>query len=114
MEIGRLDKRVTIERSAKSLDAYGQEVGKWSPIATVWASIHPIGGREKLRAFAIESTLTHTVAVRYRPDLTPPTEADAWRIAYGTRIFNIAAARDLEEAHRWIVFDCTEGSLDGR
>jgi SPP1 family predicted phage head-tail adaptor len=113
VDIGRLDKRITLQKRTTTLDDFGQQAHVWSEVATVWASIHPIGGRERLRAFAVESTLTHTVAVRYRRDFMPPTEVDAWRIAYGDRIFNITAARDVEEAHRWIVFDCTEGSLDG-
>lgn len=114
MDIGRLDKRITIQRRSNTLDAYGQQVNQWTDIATVWANVKPIGGREKLRSMVVESLLSHTVMVRYSALLMPPTLADGWRIVYGTRIFNVTAAMDLDEARKWIVFDCTEGSEVGQ
>ena len=74
--------------------------------------MRPIGGKEaqrqydleKVRPFGVESILTHTVAIRYDVRFLPPKTVDAWRISYvtpaGTRIFNILAARDLEEGRR--------------
>jgi head-tail adaptor len=44
----------------------------------------------------------------------PPLEADAWRIVYGSRFFNISASRDVDEDRRFIEFDCTEGSINGQ
>lgn len=114
MDIGRLDKRITIQRRSATKDAYGQEVNQWVDIASVWANVKPIGGRERMRSMVVESTLTHTVMVRYNDALMPPTQADAWRIMYGTRMFNITAAMDVEEDRHWIVFDCTEGSEVGQ
>jgi SPP1 family predicted phage head-tail adaptor len=118
MNIGQFNKRISLQSRSATLDDYGQQLASWSTVATVWANIKPIGGREKLRAMAVESELTHTVAIRYRASFLPPTTVDAWRISYasasGTRIFNIVAARDLDEAHEYIVFDCVEGSLDGQ
>jgi head-tail adaptor len=50
--------------------------------------------------------------------LLPPIDVAAMRISYptpaGVRLLNITAARDLDEERRFIVFDCTEGSLDGQ
>jgi len=118
MDIGKLDKRITLQVRSATLDDYGQELNVWSNLATVWANIKPIGGREKMRAMAVESTLTHTVAVRYDVRFMPPTKVDAYRISYttpaGARIFNIVAARDVDEARKHIIFDCTEGSETGQ
>jgi len=118
MNIGKLDKRITLQSRSATLDDYGQELNSWSDIATVWANVKPIGGREKLRAMAVESLLTHTVTVRYNVLFLPPAVADARRIRYvtpaGVRIFNINAAQDLDEARKHIVFDCTEDSETGQ
>lgn len=114
VEIGRLNHRITVQQRTASKDDYGQELASWSDIATVWANVKPIGGREKLRAMAVESMLTHTVLVRYRAEFASPKTMDARRIMYGDRIFNITATRDVDEARKHIVFDCTEGSLDGQ
>jgi len=118
MDIGKLDKRITIQSRSATLDDYGQELNSWSDVATVWANVKPISGREKLRSMAIESDLTHTVAIRYNVNFMPPIVADARRISYttpaGTRIFNITAARDVDEDRRYIIFDCTEGNEVGQ
>lgn len=122
MDIGRLDKRITIQRRSATKDDYGQQLDAWSEVATVWANVKPkvkpSGGREELRAMAIEPELTYTVVVRYTASLLPPIAAAAMRISYqtptGTRLLNITAARDLDEERRFIIFDCTEGSLDGQ
>lgn len=114
MDIGKLNHRVTVQSRTTSKDDYGQELDSWSDVATVWANILPIGGRERLRAMAIESSLTHTVMVRYRAEFKPPLQMGAKRIIYQGRIFNIVSARDVDEAHKYIIFDCTEGSLDGQ
>lgn len=118
MQIGKLDKRITLQSRSSTLDDYGQEINAWVDVATVWANIKPVSGREKLRAMAVESTLTHTVAVRYNVRFMPPKTVDAWRIKYvtpaGERIFNITSARDMDEARRYIIFDCTEGNEVGQ
>lgn len=118
MDIGKLNKRITLQNRSATLDDYGQELNSWSNVATIWANVKPISGREKLRSMAIESTLTHTIAIRYNVRFMPPTTVDAWRISYitpaGNRIFNITSARDVDEDRRYIIFDCTEGNEVGQ
>lgn len=112
---GKLRHRISIEAPNAGRDDFGQITeAAWATLATVWADIRPIGGREKLRAEAIGATLTHTVAVRYQSILMPPLQACGWRIRYGARMLNITAARNHEERNQWIIFDCEEGSLDGQ
>lgn len=114
MNAGRLDRRVTIERRAAGVSEYGHPADDaWEVLATVWANIKPIGGRERMRGESLESTLTHTVGIRYNAALAQPTLADAWRIKYGERLLNITAARTIDEGRHWIIFDCTEGSISG-
>lgn len=115
-KIGRLDKRVSIQRRSSTKDSYGQEIDSWTTIAQVWAQVKPLGGKERMRntAMVVESILTHTVTVRYSESLMPPLEADAWRILYGSRFFNISTSRDVDEDRRFIEFDCTEGSINGQ
>lgn len=118
MKIGNLRNRITLQSRSSTLDSYGQELNVWLDIATIWANIMPIGGREKLRSMAIQTDLTHTVQVRYDVRFLPPSKADAWRIKYvtpaGTRIFNIVGARDVDEKRKSIIFDCTEGNEVGQ
>lgn len=117
MDARILNHRVSIERKIGTLDDYGQETLAWETVATVAANIRPIGGRELMQGLAMNSTLTHTVLVRYQATLMPPATTDAWRIVYptasGTRYLEISGTRNLDERRQWIVFDCTEGPSDG-
>ena len=116
MRISRLQQRITVQRRSSTLDAYGQEINSWTDIGTVWAEVKPMSGAEKMRANAmvVESQLTHRVTVRYSALFLPSIEADAWRILFGTRVFNITSSMNVDEEDKLIIFDCTEGSLDGQ
>jgi SPP1 family predicted phage head-tail adaptor len=116
MRISRLQQRITVQRRSSTLDAYGQEINSWTDIGTVWAEVKPMSGAEKMRANAmvVESLLTHRVTVRYSALFLPSIEADAWRILFGTRVFNITSSMNVDEEDKLIIFDCTEGSLDGQ
>jgi SPP1 family predicted phage head-tail adaptor len=116
MRISKLQQRITVQRRSTTLDAYGQEINSWTNIGTVWAEVKPLSGTEKMRtnAMVVESQLTHRVTVRYSALFLPSIDADAWRILLGTRIFNITASWNVDEADKTIIFDCTEGTLDGQ
>jgi len=114
MDIGRFDKRISIQSRSATLDSYGQEINSWNVVGVVWANVKPVGGREKMKAMQIDSLLTHTVAIRFDKRFMPPRTVDAWRIVYDGRLFNIVAAMDLDEASKYIIFDCVEGSIDGQ
>lgn len=116
MRISKLQQRISIQRRSATLDAYGQEINSWTNIATVWAEVKPISGKEKMRlnSMVVESQLTHQVTVRFSEVFLPATQADAWRILFGTRVFNITASMNVDEENKMIIFDCTEGSLDGQ
>lgn len=114
IEPGSLNKRITIQERTLTQDGYGQELDDWISKGTVWANVKPIGGREKLRSGVVDSVLSHTIAIRYSARFMPPASADAWRIVYKGRFFNIKGARDVDEAHEFIIFDCEESSINGQ
>jgi len=74
VKIGKLDRRILIERKAVTQDAYGAEVVSWSTLATVWGSaLDDLGsksGMEKNReGIRVLEKLTRVV-IRYRSDIT--------------------------------------------
>lgn len=113
MDVRRLNKYITIQKPSTVKDSYGQESTEWVYVKAVWAEIKPITGREKMRAGAVEMTITHTVAIRFDADLEPLTDMDGLRIAYSGRILAIKSAIDLNEERKWIVLDCEEGTFSG-
>lgn len=70
MRAGKLRHPVKIEQSTESQDEYGAVVLTWTTLASVWAAIEPIRGRERFEAqhHAIEEDTR--IRIRYRSDVT--------------------------------------------
>lgn len=108
MQAGQLRRRVTIQQRSATQDEYGQPLTDWTDVATVYAAVEPLNGRELLAAQAVNSEVSHNVTIRYRAGVTP-----AMRLNYGGRLFNIHAVLDENERHRMLTLQCSEGMNDG-
>jgi SPP1 family predicted phage head-tail adaptor len=71
MRGGTLRQRVTIDERTVALDTFGQETVTWSELATVWAAVHPLSGREYLDSRQLQAQVSTRVRMRYRSDVTP-------------------------------------------
>jgi SPP1 family predicted phage head-tail adaptor len=84
---GALRERVTIQTPALSTaDTYGGKAPQWTDVATVWASVKPVGGagNEQVAGRMMLAEAQHVVTVRYTSDLTPKCRF-AWTINTTTR-----------------------------
>lgn len=113
MRAGTLRHRVTIQQRSTTTDALGQPTTTWSDVATVWADVSPLSGRELLAAQAARAQINGIVTIRYQRQFSDPVAMAARRILYGSRILNITASRDVDEMHQLIELTYTEGANDG-
>jgi len=69
--LARMKHRVTIFRSPgpDETDEYGQPLDDPIPVATVWAAIEPMRGREYTAAMAEHAEVTTRIRIRYREDI---------------------------------------------
>jgi SPP1 family predicted phage head-tail adaptor len=115
---GPLRNRLTIQQlpaglASKAPNAFNETdlLGAWLPLATVWAEIKPLTGRELLWAQSIVADVTHQVTIRYFAGLA---QTPKMRFLYrdpksGTqRIFNIVAILNDEERNRRMTVLCRE------
>jgi transposase len=63
---GTLARRIKIQRPSTVKDSLGAPSRTWIDVATVWADIQPLSGREAVIASRISAELTHQITVRYR------------------------------------------------
>jgi SPP1 family predicted phage head-tail adaptor len=104
MNPGKLDKRITIIGQAGSQNSYGETDNICTEIATVWANINPLQGREYFWAKQVHSELTIKVTIRYRPDILPNM-----RIKYSNRMLEIIAPPiNVKEQNRFLELLCKE------
>lgn len=103
MSAGALRRRVTIELPVETPDGAGGRTVVWSPLAAVWAEIHPQKAHERVNAHQIEARTTHIIRVRYRSDVLP-----TMRVVFGTRVFAIHGVLDDGERRRYLNLFCEE------
>ena len=108
MRLGPLRHRITIQARAAGMDDFGQESETWATVATVWASVEPLSGRELLSAQQIQSDTSHRVRMRYRAGITT-----SHRVLFNLRPFNIRSVINRQELGEMLELLCTEGTNNG-
>lgn len=72
--------------------------------ATVWASVEPMSGNERLAAARVHADTTHRVELRYWPGLT----TKHWFRVGGSRRLEILGIFNAEERNISLICDCRE------
>lgn len=91
MAAGPMRHRVKLQQYTHTVDAYGGVVEGWTDVATVWASIEPVGGKTFFEARQAQSEVTHRVRIRYSGDVAG-VQAAGWRLTLGDQVYSITAA----------------------
>lgn len=69
MKAGRLRNRITLQKNESGKSPTGAPINKWVDIATVWAEVTSISGKELLTAQSLMQSTTIRIWIRYRDDL---------------------------------------------
>jgi len=103
MQSGTLRHRITLQTFTTAPDSYGEPIKTWSDLATVWAAVEPLTGREYFQAQQTHAEVTYRVRIRYRADVVP-----TMRIAHAGKTLEILAAIDVGERRREMHLMCRE------
>ncbi|KKL74148.1 hypothetical protein LCGC14_2067810, partial [marine sediment metagenome] len=105
---GQFRTEVIIQVQATGKDAWGEKsTAGWSTVATVWASVVPVRGAERVAADQKEGVLTHKVNMRYRSDVSPLN-----RITFdGGRVLDIEAVANVGNRGAELEIQCLERSI---
>lgn len=104
MRIGRLRHRVQLQKLVAVDDGGGGVEEDWVDVATVWAAVEPVRGRERLEAMQLEAAVDHRVVIRYRPDI----DGRNMRALHRGRAFHVEAVVNPDERSRWLELMCEE------
>ena len=102
VDIGSFNRRVTIEKpdpSASPSDGGHVDLSldaNWTTVGTRWARLRTKGGAEG-RALEQVQAMT-TMFVEIRSDTTTRAILPNWRLTMDSRIFNVEAAYDVDDA----------------
>lgn len=106
--IGTLTDRVQIRRKEMTGEAEGGFSTLYVPMATVWARVRSLTGRQIERADGRAVGISHSVVLRFRPDLGPGD-----RIVYRGRNLDVVTAGDLNGRRAYLSCACSETSVTG-
>lgn len=92
MIIGRMRERVTIKAPQETQSPSGEVTLGWdTTLATVWASVDGLSGRDILQAMQANVVASHRIRIRYRADVT-----HEHRIIWRNRTMEIASVVERE------------------
>ena len=101
--IGSLRYRVTLEAPQRTPEDGGAANTNWSAVASMFARIKPVGGREIVSADGVSGRISHEVMVRWGVDVLPEM-----RFVEGVRVLLIHAVLDTDGRRRWLKCLCEE------
>lgn len=103
MRAGRLNKRITIQSPAAGQDATGEPAVGWTDIATVWASIVDVSGREYVAAGGTQNSALTKITIRHRDGIVP-----SMRVVHGSDAYNVEAV--LGQDRRSLLLMCSRSA----
>lgn len=84
MNIGQLNKRITIQKYTTTENNLGDSISEWTDYKSLWASVTNLHGREFWQAQQVKAENTIKFTIRYCKDLDT-----TMRIRFGKRTINI-------------------------
>ena len=103
MQIGTLRHLIDIQAYTANRDSFGSEEPEWVHVATVWARITPVSGKEYFASAQVHAEISTKIAIRYVSGITPNM-----RVVFGTRIFEIISVLQVEERNIELELLCKE------
>ena len=104
MRAGRLRNRVTVQRPQEQTDDSGQLLDDFVDVASRWASVEPINGREFFEASGEHSDITTRIRLRYDPLLA--SIHTGWRVRHADQNYDVLYVINQDAANRELVLMC--------
>lgn len=99
--------KLTLQQASSTTDSIGQPIATWSDVATVWARVEPLSGKEQYWAMQVHASVSHKVTCRYNAAIVPTGRL----VIYGTnRILNITSVADFDERRVEMTIMATEAN----
>lgn len=81
-----LNQRICLQKFISTQDSFGESSGSWIDIATVWADIRYLNGKEYLASQIEINKAAVSIRIRWHSDIEP-----TMRVLHGNDIYNIEA-----------------------
>lgn len=113
MRAGLLNRRVTVQNRVESRSSSGEVTWTWADWKTVWASVLPAAGQRFFQAQQLQTTVTHTVRVRYQPGFRTDQRITHQVEPGVTQTFEVQAVIPVRDDKRHLDLMCVAREADG-
>lgn len=93
MKAGKLDRRVEIKVKTATRNSFGEEVISYTTLATVWAEVLPVTGREFYTAQQFVPEAQLKMRIRFREDFD-----ETAKITYDNKDYDILYLAEIGRA----------------
>jgi len=100
---GMLNQRVEIHSKSEASDDHGEITSTFTKVATRWASVQQLTGKELFEAQQIDARRTYKVTMRFFSGLT-----ETYQLVFKSRIFKIIGVNDVMEQQHLHIITCLE------
>ena len=101
MQAGKLNKRVKIQGHTETIDEYGYAVKDWTDLATVWAHVKNVNGREFIKSNVALSEVSTSIRIRKRKGLD-----SSMRVIFNDEKYQVVAVLPDEETNDYLDLAC--------
>lgn len=107
--VGTLTDRVQLRRRESVSDGGGGGHERlYVPIASLWARVRSLSGRQGTNADGRMVAISHSVVMRFRTDVAPGD-----RLIYRGRNLDVVSTADLNGRRAYLACACSETSFTG-
>lgn len=103
MNIGKLNKRITIQRLQDVEDSLGQSTVGLTSIKTVWGTLYPLRAIERYEISKIQGEVTHKCYIRYIDGI----DSNCF-LKYKNEVYSVKNAIDVNLEHKMLEILCVE------
>ena len=103
MDIGKLNRRVTIKEFVNLKDEYGGESGSWQNVKTVWTKIEESLSGEVYENDQQKAVVSIKIVLRYLSWLT-----EKHRLSNGNHLYEINSIVNVNNGNYMNIVDCKE------
>lgn len=104
MKIGKLDRRISIERFSEVVNAYGEREKTWATFITIWAALDLKAGRSVAESLQRSTEITkqrQVWRIRYSTDAATITAKD--RVNYRGTIQDIIGVQEMGRGADYLI-----------
>jgi SPP1 family predicted phage head-tail adaptor len=102
---GLLNNRITIRRPVEIDNGKGGYDTDWLPVATLWAEVRGLDGREVMIAQVLNGISAYRIRIRWRRGIEPNDQ-----LRYDGKDLNIRSVSDPDGRRDWLVIIADTGS----